>query len=75
MIARDGKIDVHGFHLRAGINVRNNRITAGRIEVNRLPHHAIEIRYSISCLDREAFRHTPARGKQSAKVSFRQRPN
>ena len=65
-----GPGDVVGLDLRAGIDVVDDRIDLGGVEVERLVHRAVEVGDAVGGLDLEALRHLVARCVEQAEVSL-----
>ena len=61
---------IHSFYLRTRIDIVNNRINLGRIEIKRLVHHAIQIGHSIGCLYLKRFRELVTSRFQRREIAF-----
>ena len=63
----------HPFLLRAGVDVDDDRILLGRVEIERPPHVAVEIGHAVAGFDVETLRQFPAGLLEPRRVGLLQR--
>ena len=61
---------IHGFYLRTRIDIVNNRVNLGRIEIKRLVHYTVQIGHSIGCFYFKRLRELVTSCFQRRKIAF-----